>query len=286
VRNRIWLAPLLAGGVLLFMLNAFLFTVTVWHLPGGTAADWSSFVEAGRRISSGEPVYTVEADYAFRYSPLLAFAFAVIAPIGVLAWRLLHLVALGGMVMVDRSTWPIALLALISWPFWFDVEAGNLLTLVLVTGVLAMRGNRIGIATFLGLSLLVPRPLMLPPLAWILWWRPAWRLPFAGMLAIVVVFTLISGQAADWLRVLVASADETASVLNFGPSRLIGVWWLPIGLAMAAPLTMLGRLGLASLAASPYWLPYYFLVLLWEAVPSHRAKRTGLRNPAHQELAS
>jgi hypothetical protein len=268
------------------MLNAFLFTVTVWHLPGGEAADWSSFVEAGRRISSGEPVYTVEADYAFRYSPLLAFAFAVIAPIGVLAWRLLHLVALGGMVMVDRSTWPIALLALISWPFWFDVEAGNLLTLVLVTGVLAMRGNRIGIATFLGLSLLVPRPLMLPPLAWILWWRPAWRLPFAGMLAIVVVFTLISGQAADWLRVLVASADETASVLNFGPSRLIGVWWLPIGLAMAAPLTMLGRLGLASLAASPYWLPYYFLVLLWEAVPSHRAKRTGLRNPAHQELAS
>jgi len=271
VRNRIWLAPLLAGGVLLFILNAFLFTVTVWHLPAGEAADWSSFIEAGRRITSGEPVYTVEADYAFRYSPLLAYAFALIAPIGVLAWRALHFVALGGMVAIDRSTWPVALVTLFAWPFWFDVEAGNLLTLVLVAGVLAIRGNSTGIATFLVLSLLVPRPLMLPLLAWILWRQPGWRLPFAGMLLVAVAATLISGQAADWLRVLVASADETNSVLNFGPSRLIGIWWLPIGLAIAAVLTLRGRPGLASLAASPYWLPYYFVVLLWEAVPMRRA---------------
>ena len=270
MRNRMWLAPLLAGGVLLFLLNAWLFTVTIWHLPGGEAADWSSFIEAGRRITHGEPVYTVEADYAFRYSPLLAYLFALMAPLGVVVWRALHFLALAGMVGFDRSTWPIALLALVAWPFWFDVEAGNLLTLVLVAGVLALRGNAGGIAMFLVLSVLVPRPLMLPLLAWIVWRNAGWRLPFAGMVVVAVVATLLSGQAIEWLRVLVASADETASVLNFGPSRLIGIWWLPIGLAIAALLTWRGRLGLASLAASPYWLPYYFLVLLWEAVPVPR----------------
>ena len=37
-----------------------------------------------------------------------------------------------------------------------------------------------------------------------------------------------------------------------------------IGLPLAAWLTWKGRLGLASLAASPYWLPYYLLMLLLE----------------------
>jgi hypothetical protein len=263
-------ALLLAGGALLFILNAWLFTVTVWHLPAGEAADWSSFVEAGRRITSGEPVYTVEADYAFRYSPLLAFAFAAISPLGVVLWRSLHLALLGTMVIVDRSLWKVASLALVAWPFWFDVEAGNLLTFVLVAGALALRGNRVGIAIFLGLALLVPRPLMLPLVAWILWQHRVWRVPFVGMLTVAAIATLLTGQAGDWLRVLLASAEETSSVLNFGPSRVIGILWLPIGLVLAAVLLWRRRIGLASLVASPYWLPYYFVVLLWDALPGQR----------------
>jgi hypothetical protein len=262
---RLYHAPLVAGIVLVVLFNAWLFTTTRWHLPAGEAADWSSFVEAGRRIESGGSVYAVEADYAFRYSPLLAYLFAVLAPIGVLAWRLLHVVALGAMVATDRRLWPVAVLALVSWPFWFDVEAGNLITFVLVTGALALRGNPLGIGAFLTLSLLVPRPLMLPLLGWILWRHPNWRLPFAGMAVAVGMLTLLTGLAGTWLVALLASTDEIASVLNFGPSRLIGLAWIPVGLAAAAVLTWRGRLGLASLAASPYWFPYYFLVLVWEA---------------------
>jgi hypothetical protein len=270
VRNRIWLAPLIAGGLLLFILNAWLLTVTQWHLPNGEAADWLSFIEAGRRITSGEAVYTVEADYAFRYSPLLAYAFAAIGGMGVVGWRILHLVALAAMVVVDRSLWKVALLALISWPFWFDVEAGNVLALVFVVGALAMRGNAVASGSFLSLALLMPRPLMLPLVAWILWQHRVWRIPFLGMVVAAAVATLLTGHAGDWLGVLVASADETASVLNFGPSRVVGILWLPIGLLLAALLTWRRRIGLASLAASPYWLPYYFLVLLWEAVPARQ----------------
>jgi hypothetical protein len=37
---------------------------------------------------------------------------------------------------------------------------------------------------------------------------------------------------------------------------------VPIGLTLAAWLTWRGKLGLASLAASPYWLLHYFLILM------------------------
>ena len=47
---------------------------------------------------------------------------------------------------------------------------------------------------------------------------------------------------------------------DVGPSRLIGSLWVPIGLVLAAVLTWRGRLGWASLAASPYWLPYYLMM--------------------------
>jgi hypothetical protein len=258
--------PLIAALMLLAILNAWLFTVTRWHLFTGEAADWASFVEAGRRIMNGGAVYSVEADYAYRYSPLLAYGFAALAPMGVLAWRLLHLVALGAMVAADRRLWPVAVLAVLSWPFWFDVEAGNLLTFVLVAGALALRNNAFGTGAVLALAVLVPRPLMLPIAAWILWRRPTWRLPFAGMVGVAGTLTLLTGLAGNWLAALFASADEIGSVLNFGPSRVIGIAWVPIGLALAALLTWRGRLGLASLVASPYWFPYYFIVLLWEAI--------------------
>lgn len=48
--------------------------------------------------------------------------------------------------------------------------------------------------------------------------------------------------------------------------------WVPIGLALAAWLTWKGRLGYASLAASPYWLPYYLLFALLELVRRDQVK--------------
>ena len=59
---------------------------------------------------------------------------------------------------------------------------------------------------------------------------------------------------------------------NYGPSRFIGLLWIPIGVALAVLLTWRGRLGLASLAISPYWLPYYFLMLLLEFAPARQPR--------------
>lgn len=76
---------------------------------------------------------------------------------------------------------------------------------------------------------IVPRPLMIPVAAWLLWTRP------------------------------VAAGGDVAIPSNVGPSRFIGIPWLLVGVPLAAWLTLRGRLGVAALAASRYWLPYYLL---------------------------
>lgn len=229
-------------------------------LAGAPAVDWQQYVEAGRRVFGGGDLYAVTDTYAYHYSPVLAWVFAPLAVIGTAGWRLLHLVA-----VLALPTWSMRILGLVSWPFWYDLEAGNVLTFVVLAGAWALRGNRVAIAAYLGLLLLVPRPLMVPVAAWIMWKQPEWRLPFAGACAIHAVVVLATGWGGEWAAALLAAGGDVAIPSNVGPSRFIGTLpWLAIGLPLAAWLTVRGRLGLASLAASPYWLPYYLLVLLLE----------------------
>lgn len=250
----------IAALVTLVTINFLLFTLTGWSmLRGGDGADWTIFVESGRRISAGGDLYAVESDYAFRYSPFFAWAFVVIAPIGATLWRVLHVVA----ALSLPNRW-LALATLFAWPFWFDVEAGNLVAFAFVLAASALVGRGWAIGGFLGLLLLVPRPLMLPVAAWLLWRHPEWRGRFAAMFLVHAIAVGLSGWGPEWIAALAASTDEMSSALNFGPSRFIGAAWIPIGLAIAAVLTRRGRLGLASVAASPYWLPYYLLFALLE----------------------
>ena len=235
-------------------------------LSGGVAVDWHHFTEAGRRVHS-DGLYEITADYGFRYSPVLALFFGVIAPMGEVAWRLLHVGA-----ALALPTWPMRLVTLALWPFWFDVEAGNVIVFVLLAAAWALRGNAAGIGAFMVLFVLMPRPLMLPVLAWLLWRHPASRLPFVGLFVVHLVAVLATGWGGEWVSVLLASGDEIGSVLNLGPSRFIGVAWVVIGLPLAAWLTWRGRLGWASLAASPYWLPYYLLMPVLEL---DRGRRRG-----------
>ena len=234
-------------------------------LTGAPAVDWEQYVEAGRRVFAGGDLYAVTDTYAYHYSPVLAWLFAPLTIIGTAGWRLLHLAAI-----LALPTWPMRILGLVSWPFWYDVEAGNVLTPVVLAAAWALRGNRVAIAAYLGLLLLVPRPLMVPVAAWILWKQPRWRLPFAVAFAIHAAVVVGTGWADDWAVALLAAGGDVGIPSNVGPSRFIGTLpWLVIGLPLAAWLAVRGRLGLASLAASPYWLPYYLLVLLIELRDLH-----------------
>jgi hypothetical protein len=71
-------------------------------------------------------------------------------------------------------------------------------------------------------------------------------------------------MGVTWLLSLRQTGQEFGSIIDIGPSLVLGAWWVPIGIILAVILTWRGRLGLASLAASPYWLPYYPAMLLLE----------------------
>lgn len=227
-------------------------------LSGSPAVDWHHFVEAGRRVHDGG-LYEITFDYGYRYSPVLAIAFGVVSPIGELVWRLLHVAAVFAL-----PTWPMRLVTLVSWPFWFDVEAGNVLVFVLLAGAWALRGNRAAIGAFLIMAILMPRPLMLPIVAWLLWRHPGSRVPFLGIFVVHALAVWATGWGAEWVGVLLDSTDEVASALNVGPSRFVGLAWAVVALPIAAWLTWRGRLGWASLLAAPYWLPYYLIMPVLE----------------------
>jgi len=232
--------------------------------------DWDNYVEAARRFPLGT-LYDWQYPYSYHYTPQLAPILGVLTAAGITLWRAAHFVALA--LLPSRR---LALLLLISYPFWFDVATGNLMVFVLVAAAWAFRGNRPAIAIYLALCVLVPRPIMLPLLAWILWRQPAWRLPFAGMVVLGVLTALPTGYLPAWFGSLFRSgATEMANDFNLSPSRYLGAAWLVIGVPLAAWLTVRGKVGWASLAISPYLLPYYFQMLGLEMVRPRDATTAG-----------
>jgi hypothetical protein len=251
----LWRAAVLVLAALL--VTASVGTVIVLT-QSGEETDWRVLAEYGRR--AGTPaLYAFQAEGPYHYSPLYAWLLVPLGWLGHWGFATLHLAVLP----LFRNARVVALM-LVSWPFWFDAVAGNVLTFVVLAAWWALKGNRVATFAYLALCLLMPRPLMLPVAIWLLWKQPEWRLPFAGMVAINAVLVLMTGLADDWIPALFAATDMWQHKLNFGPSRLIGPAWLIIGVPLAAFLTWRGRLGLASLAVSPYILPYYWLFALPE----------------------
>ena len=260
---------MVAGAVatgLLLAFNFYLSARSIGSIVEGTAAvDWVQYVEASKRLR-GDDLYAVTDSYAYRYSPLLAPIFGLFAVVGSLGWRALHLVAAAVL-----PTWPLRIATLASWPFWYDVETGNLMVFILLAAAWAVRGSRLGTGAFLLLAILVPRPLMIPVVAWLLWQRPEWRVPFVAAFAAHALAVLAIGWGPEWIGTIVAAGRDATLPSNVGPSRFIGTLpWVIIGGALAAWLTWRGRLGLASIAASPYWLPYYLIMSLLELADLRR----------------
>lgn len=255
-------APLRARYVLLgaAAVISVLYSVrTVLNMPD-VPFDWSIFVEASARVD-GRDLYADSATYSYRYSPVLANGLVALGWLGPEAWRLLHVVA-----ALAMPTWSLRIVTLLAWPFWHDVETGNLLVFVLLPAAWALRGNRFAGFAFLALTLLIPRPLMIPVAAWLLWRDARYRLPFAAMAAAHLIAVVGTGWAEEWTAQLIGSAGATSSAHNLSPSRWLGVWWLAVGLPLAAWLTARGRVGLAALAVSPYLLPQYVLMAFLELV--------------------
>jgi hypothetical protein len=222
--------------------------------------DWQDFRTAGERISSGLSPYVVLPPYTFRWSPLAAWILLPLTAVGPIPWLAAQF---GVLLALPRR---VALVALLTFPFWADVFEGNIMTFTLVLAVLALRGSRAASLAYLALVMLVPRPLMVPVALWLLWKRPELRIPTAAIFAVEAIGVALSGFGWEWLGKLASSGGEIA-LHNSGPSAIIGIWWIPIGLVLGAYLLWRGRLGFASLAVSPYLILYYWIFALLELVP-------------------
>lgn len=262
-------APALSAGVLArvalgvsIVLSA-VYAVATLIQP--SAFDWDIYVEAGRWIVSGGAVYAEGATYAFRYSPLFAYAMVPLAAIGVWGWHALHLASLA---LLPRR---LALLGLAAFPFWFDVSVGNIMAFVFVFAALGLAGRRWAMVAFLALALLAPRPLVLPIALWFLWREPSVRLPFLVLFVVHAIAVLASGWADDWAMRLMASGSEMTAPANLGPTRLLGWAWMPVGIALAVWAFARGKPATAGFLLSPYWFPIYFLLPLADLARSQPA---------------
>lgn len=265
--------PLAALFVVAAGLNASLTLETVGDMMRqDTAGDWRVLSAAATHgVSPG-----LYEGRLYQWSPLLVPILQLLEPLGVTGWRVLHVV--GALAM---PTWTLRVLLLASWPFWFDFSVGNVLTLIALSAAWAIRGSMPASLAYLALTLLIPRPLVLPLAAWLLWRRPGVRLPFILLALAIGSLTVGTGLAGEWLSALMTSATSVGPWsaggggwdFNVGPSRVLGVWWLVIGIPVAVWLTLRGQVGLAGLAASPYWLPYY---LMFAFLPVARS-RNGIR---------
>lgn len=197
----------------------------------------------------------------YRWAPIAAWGWQLmVQPLGIWLWTALHFAAVAAF-----RDWRASLLALASFPFWADLQNGSLIIFVVLAAWWALRGSRAGVIAYVALFALMPRPLMVPVLGWLLWQRTdaRWALLAAG--GGVVLSALALGQLGPWIgRLLETGGAQMASSFNLSPSILIGVAWLPIGTVLAVWLTLRRHFGLASLCASPYLLGYYYLFAVLE----------------------
>lgn len=220
-------------------------------------ADWGVLEYAARH--AGETMLYAErgneGSGTFVWSPIAAYPLQIVVPMGFVAWRLV-LVA-GALAM---PTWPLRLMVLASWPFWTDIVSGNLLTLIFLSAAWALRGSKLGTVAFLTFAMLIPRPLLLPGVAWILWQRPEWRIPTAILAVAHGVLVLWTGLGPEWVHTLLTTGSGLQGFdLNLSPTRFIGYWWLVIGAPLGVWLFLRGHVGWAGLAISNYvWIYYLY----------------------------
>jgi len=229
-------------------------------LPGPQNADWLLWSKLPDAISAGT-IYAKE-QLPFGWSVPAAYLMAGVTSIGYWPWFALHYLAL----LLLRRTPILMGLAAVSWPVWIDASEGNTFTFIFVSGVLALRGSRPAAVVYLALCALIPRPVQLPLAVWLLWKMPELRLPTVAMAAAVLVASF--EQLEAWMGAL---RGYTAP-FNAGPTRFVGAWWFVVGIPIGAWLTWRGKVGWAGLAISPYVMPYYFLVLLWELATRYGAR--------------
>jgi len=244
--RRLWLAALVA---LAFAVNlAFLVGYAIWVVQrGGHPFDYPIFAEASTRLFDGTLYQWDTHGYIYPYSPVFAWLFVPFAAMGIWVWWALHFLAVALI-----PSWPWRLAILVSAGFWMDTYEGNVTAFFMLAGYWMVRGNRWAGWAFLVGTLLVPKPQFVIIAAWLVWRNREYVKPLVWIVPVYALLVLATGYGFDWLAALPGASHDIDSPFQFLPSRIIGVWWLAIGLPLAAWLAAKDHPGWASIAGSLY----------------------------------
>jgi hypothetical protein len=217
--------------------------------PGWWGIDLQLVLDAGGRLTAGQPIY---ADPRFLYPPLAAVLAAPLAGIAFLPLSIVYallkiVIAVVAVMSLGKPLTRVQLVAAIlllvlSLPFLHDVMLGNanvLLVGAMVPAIFGRDRSRNGV--LLGLATAVfAKPLVVPVLLWLLFWRRRTLLGtvLAGLVA-TAIGVVVAGPAAylDWIQALVGGTRFAVPFAgNHGVTALVPALWLPVAALTAVGL--------------------------------------------------
>lgn len=266
----------------------------------GVRGDWAidftcCYQQAGQRLLAGEDIYAWSETYTFRYTPWAALLFVVFAPmaevVAILAWLAVKSVVLILAAALFARAWadddrPLAFsLAALFPPAMHDLMIGNVSSFTLAVEVMLLRLRPAVAGSAFGLLLLlVPKPHLLPILAWLLLRQTrtglvATAVGLGGVLVGVVAFGV-----EPWIGFLGTlreplGRDFTANIALsglLGPAGVILSVLLAAGLFGMAIMRRgpegLGYAILSGIVLGPYTFIHYLVGILVAAEPLLRAR--------------
>jgi len=255
--------PIVVIGVLL---TTFVFGVR-WSWSG---FDLGVYLEAGRRLAAGQDPYAFTQppiDAMYRYSPEFAAAMAGLSalPYSVVAvgWRLL---AVGLLALSVRGLGWRGVLILVNPLIVLDLAVGNVATIMLAAMIAVVRWPTARTLTAYALLVIViPKPTLLPVLAWGLWTIHPARMPVTVMLAVGMVTLLYPEFGSGLLSG--SHIFGMTQTLNFVPASLVWAALATGGLLTILSIRLPRLLGCAAVLVTPYYFNYGWIPLLLILVP-------------------
>jgi hypothetical protein len=235
------------------------------------AVDLAVYVEAGRRFAAGLSPYGFALPpigALYRYSPLFAAGMAPLSglPFAFLAagWRL---VELGLLALSVRGLGWLGVAIVVNPLVVLDLSVANVGTLFLAAMIMVVRWPSARTVTaYALLVLLIPKPTLLPVLAWGLWRVRASWLPVAGVGVAGLAMVLL---VPDFGHAILTGDRIFGMLQNLA---FVPAWIVATLMASSVALTVASvrwprLLGPASVLASPYYFSYSLVPLLLALVP-------------------
>lgn len=227
------LLPFVALGVLTLTLLAVLS-----HAGATFGYDLQAYIQAGRRLLDGRPLYDASADVAgpfaiYLYPPpfaLVAVPLALLpATVATWVWTGLLLVAfLSGVALFpvrESVRWSVVLLAALCWPLLYAIKLGQVEPLLILAFGAAWRWrdrpSRFGVAAAFGTALKLQPVLLLGWAAATRRW-PAAVVGAACLVAVAAVSTVVLGVGLwrDYGDLLVRVSAPVTTPHNFTPGAI------------------------------------------------------------------